>query len=116
MFRRRWFCPSLAAVAMAGINGLLILFVLLALFVVISIIAGIVSWFNYRNEEVDLLDEVQVGFRKRPNLRNFWRWNETYMIGFIIIITVFCMCICGNTNYPIDSLKISNGALLEEMI
>src|SRR6266571_8736901 len=47
-----------AAVAMAGINGLLILFVLLALFVVISIVAGIVSWFDYRNEEVDLLDEV----------------------------------------------------------
>jgi uncharacterized membrane protein YfcA len=75
--------------AIAGINGLLILLVVLGLFVITSIAAGMISWFDYRNEEVELLDQVQQNFRKKPNLRNFWRWTETYMIGFIVTVVIF---------------------------
>lgn len=78
-----------ADVAIAAINGLLILLIVLALFVITSIVAGIVSWFDYRNEEVELLDQVQPGFRKKPSLRNLWRWNETYMMVFVIMVVVF---------------------------
>jgi hypothetical protein len=81
-----------ADVAKAAINGFLILLIVLALFVIISIVAGTISWFDYRNEEVELLDQVQPGFRKKPQLRNLWRWNETYMVLFVIVVVVF-MCI-----------------------
>lgn len=79
-----------ADVARAAINGLLILLIVLAFFVVTSILAGIVSWYDYRCEEVELLnDTVGLGFRKKPNLRNFWRWNETHMVAFIIVVVIF---------------------------
>ena len=52
--------------------------------------ASIISWFDYRNEEVDLLDEaVAPGFRTRPALRNLWRWYETYLSLFIVIAVAF---------------------------
>lgn len=87
--------------AIAGINGLLFLLVLLALFVTASIIAGIISWFDYRNEEVELLDQVHKDFRKKPNLRNLWRWNETYMIGFILIVVIFICIYVENQVIPL---------------
>ncbi len=83
-------------VARAAINGLLVLLLLLALFVIASIVATMISWFDYRNEEVDLIDQIQPGFRKKPTLRNFWRWNETYMVCFVIGITIF-ICVYVET-------------------
>lgn len=85
-----------AAVAKAAINGSLILLVVLGLFVLISIVSGIISWFDYRNEEVELLDQIQPGFRKKPKLGNLWRWNETYMVLFVIVVVIF-MCIYVET-------------------
>ena len=83
-------------VAIAAINGLLFLLLFLALFVIASIVAGIISWFDYRNEEVELLDQIQPEFRKKPTLRNFWRWNETYLVCFVIVITIF-ICVYVET-------------------
>jgi hypothetical protein len=85
-----------ADVARAAINGFLILLIVLALFVITSIIAGMISWFDYRNEEVELLDQVQPGFRKKPKLGNLWRWNETYMVLFVIFVVIF-MCVYVET-------------------
>jgi hypothetical protein len=79
--------PETAKVSLHSLVGLLII---LTLFVVTSIIVGIISWYDYRNEEVDLLDEaVGKGFRKKPSATNIWRWHETYMIIFIVIIVAF---------------------------
>lgn len=76
-------------VAITAMRGLLALLIILTLFVVSSLIAGILSWFDYRWEEVELLNEtVKQGFRKPPSLKNFWRWYETYLIVFILIVVV----------------------------
>ena len=51
--------------------------------------SGIFSWFDYRKEEVKLLDEeVGVGFRTPPQKGNWWRWYETHMILFVFLIVV----------------------------
>lgn len=72
--------------ARAGIRGLLGLLVLLMIYVVLSVLAGIFSWMDYRNEEVDLLDQIiGPGFRKRPSLRSLWRWYETYILLFMVV-------------------------------
>ncbi|MDQ5823823.1 MAG: hypothetical protein M3441_06360 [Chloroflexota bacterium] len=74
-----------ASAARAGIYGLLGLLVLIAAFIVLSLIIGVLSWLDYRREEVELLDrEVGKGLREKPRLRNFWRWHETHVILFVI--------------------------------
>lgn len=78
-----------AAAARAGIRGFLGLLVILTLFVCILIVVGIFSWFDYRREEVELLNqEVDSTFRQQPKLGNIWRWSETYLILFVILIMV----------------------------
>ncbi|HEX8220895.1 MAG TPA: hypothetical protein VF914_17025 [Chloroflexia bacterium] len=75
-----------ASAARAGIYGLLSLLVLVAAFIVLSLIIGILSWLDYRREEVELLErEVGKGRREKPRLRNFWRWHETYVVLFVIL-------------------------------
>ena len=75
-----------ASIARAAIQGVLGLLLLLALFIIISIVVNVFSWFDYRKEEVELLDKIiGSGFRKHPSLYNFWRWSETYVILFIIV-------------------------------
>lgn len=72
-----------------SIQSLLGVMIVLTLFVVTTIIVGVISWFDYRNEEVDLLDAmVGKGFRKKPSVSNIWRWHETYLIIFILVIVV----------------------------
>lgn len=83
-----------AATARASIHGLVGLLVLLTLFVTISIIVGVTSWFDYRRDEVKLLDEVIApGYRQPPRFQNLWRWHETYFIAFlglmVLLIIVF---------------------------
>jgi hypothetical protein len=52
-----------------------------------SVLAGVYSWFDYRREEVNLLNEVvRPGFRMPPKARNFWRWYETYVVVLMLII------------------------------
>lgn len=82
-FERLNITPELA---IAGIRGFLILFGILGAFVVISILAGVLSWFDSRTEESALLDgEVGPGYREKPTYRNFWRWIETYLILFAVL-------------------------------
>jgi len=56
---------------------------------VFSIVAGIFSWLDYRSEEVELLNKViGVGFRRQPRKMNFWRWQETYTILFVLLVVI----------------------------
>jgi hypothetical protein len=78
-----------ADAAKAAIQGALVLLIIVTLFIITSIIVSVLSWFDYRKEEVELLDTViQPNFRKPPKLRNFWRWSETYVLIFIIFIII----------------------------
>jgi hypothetical protein len=82
-----------APTARAGVEGLLCLFIVLTLFILGSIGAGIASWFDYRNEENEVLNEaVSEGYRKPPKFGNLWRWNETYVFIFIVVMA---LVVCG---------------------
>jgi hypothetical protein len=79
--------PEVAKTSMQGLLGLLIL---MSLFIIVSLASGISSWFDYRKAELQMLDEeVGVGFRKAPRLRDWWRWYEMHMIFFIFLIVLF---------------------------
>jgi hypothetical protein len=78
-----------AGMARMTIQALLGLFLILAAFVILSVLAGVFSWLDYRREEVALLDElVRPGFRSLPRARNFVRWYETYVLLFMLVIAV----------------------------
>jgi ABC-type uncharacterized transport system permease subunit len=83
-----WQSQNLGAdLAVAGIRGLLGLLILLGLFLVFTIVSGIFSWFDYRKEEVALLNEVVgPGFRDPPEWRNLWRWREVHVIVFVVLV------------------------------
>jgi len=75
--------PEMAISILRSLEGLLIL---LSIFILLSMIAGISSWYDYRKEETKLLsEEVDPAFRKPPKLRTLWRWSETYLILFLIV-------------------------------
>lgn len=81
-----------AEIAAVGIRSLLGLLLILAIFVIVSLLATIFSWMDYRKEEVALLNEtIGSGHRQPPTFRNFWRWQETYLIlfTFITILTIY---------------------------
>lgn len=81
---KRWsLTPHLAS---DGVLALLVLQSSVACFTALMIIVGILSWFDYRNEECDLADRlVEAGFRSRPRKSNFYRWYETYIVIFIMV-------------------------------
>ena len=81
------------------IEGLLGLLTLLAAFVIVFVVTGIMSWFDYRNEEARILNDcVESGYRKKPSLGNLFRWHEFYLLLLVVatvgIIALFsCNCI-----------------------
>jgi len=78
-----------AGTARDGITGLLILITVMAAFTVLMIVVGTASWFDYRREECELVAKYfEPDFRGKPRLRNFYRWYETYIVLFIIAVTV----------------------------
>lgn len=78
------------ATAKVAIQGAIGLLLILDLFITISVIATILSWFDYRKEEVAFAQKiVGTDFRSPPSLRNFWRWSETYILLFINITVIF---------------------------
>jgi hypothetical protein len=83
--------PQIALTIIRSLEGLL---TLTTGFIVVSIIIGMVSWYDYRKEETELLDKyIEPGFRKSPRWKNFIRWHETYtiifMLVFIILVDIF---------------------------
>jgi hypothetical protein len=81
-----------ASMAQLSIRILLGLLVILAAFVILSVISGVFSWLDYRREEVKLLDKtVETGFRSLPNVKNFWRWYETYVVVFVLSVVIIAL-------------------------
>ena len=79
-----------ADLAKVGIQALAGMLVFLSIFIIIQIVAGMFSWIDFRNEEVELLNKVvKKGYRSPSKLSNFWRWSETYFILFILVIAIF---------------------------
>jgi hypothetical protein len=85
---RRWAIP--APVARQGVLGLMWLETIVAGFTALLIFIGILAWLDYRKEECELTDvAVRKGFRKPPQVGNFFRWYETYILAFIVGSTGF---------------------------
>lgn len=79
-----------SVIAANSIRGLYFLLVIVAIYAILSMIASMMSWFDYRKEEVELLDEtVHENYRKQPTMSNLFRWTETYIILFIVISLLF---------------------------
>lgn len=75
--------------ARTGELGLLILATVIAAFTVLLVVVGVLSWFDYRSEECDLTARYFArDFRSKPKLRNFYRWYETYIVLFIVAVTI----------------------------
>ena len=78
-----------AATAQGGVVGLLSLTSIVAAFTMTLFVVGLFAWLDYRKEECEITDEmVRIGFRKRPNPRNFFRWYETYVLLFILVSVI----------------------------
>ncbi len=78
--------PSTARI---GVTGLLILATVIAGFTVLLVVVGVLSWLDYRREECELTAKYfEPGFRSPPRVRNFYRWYETYVIIFIVAVTI----------------------------
>lgn len=99
---KRWdLSPSIAR---TGVLGLIALETIIAIFTIMMILIGILTWLDYRTEECDLTDDiVGIGFRKRPNVRNFFRWYETYILAFITASTIFLWI--ATLNYILPSMR-----------
>jgi hypothetical protein len=79
-----------AGTARAGIHSLLWLITTVAMLPMLLIVMGILNWIDYRREECELTDEtVYSGFRRPPQVRNLFRWYETYIVLFIASSMVF---------------------------
>jgi hypothetical protein len=75
----------------AGIVALMWLVTFVAGFTILLVVVGVLSWLDYRHEECAVTDEaVRPGFRQPPQLRNFFRWYETYIVLFIMS-SIVCM-------------------------
>lgn len=75
--------------ARVGVLSLLVLETIVAAFTALLILVGVLSWIDYRREECELTDvAVALNFRKAPNVGNFFRWYETYIIAFIMVSAI----------------------------
>jgi len=82
-------------IAIMSIKALYLTLTLLSGFIIIRLLAGVSSWWDYRNEETELLNEImEENFRKKPSLRNFWRWDEFYSIALILIVPILFILFC----------------------
>ncbi len=85
-----------ARIAVRAIQWLLIG---VGIFMLATIVSSVGSWWDNRDEECDLFDEViGLGYRKRPSLASLWRWCETWLliavivfVGSMAMFIEFCM-------------------------
>lgn len=91
-----------ATTARLSIKGLLWLAMILATFVMASILSTIFTWFDNRREEIKLLhQEIGPDYGKRPSWKNFWRWHETYFLLFLLVVMVLIYRFTENQLLPL---------------
>lgn len=91
-----------ASVARLGIQGLLWLAMILAAFVITSILSSVFTWFDNRREETKLFhQEIGSDYGKPPKWKNIWRWHETYFVLFLVIIMMLIYRFTENQLLPL---------------
>lgn len=75
------------AIARTAMRTLEFLLIATGLFVVVLVVATVSSWWDYRHDEAELLDEsVRSGFRKKPSVAGLWRWSETWLLVAVVVV------------------------------
>jgi hypothetical protein len=87
--------------ARTGLRGLLLLATAVAAFTILMIVVGALSWLEYRKEECELTQKyLPSSFRRPPQMRNFYRWYETYVLLFVICSTVALWILADAILFP----------------
>ncbi|MGR5240326.1 hypothetical protein ACPV36_05480 [Photobacterium damselae] len=75
--------------------GIIILFSSIYFF--LNTIVIMISWFDYRYEEVELLNKIGCDInRTLPKMTSIYRWSEFYYILFLIVLFVFSIYVFLN--------------------
>ncbi|WP_281544672.1 hypothetical protein [Grimontia sp. SpTr1] len=82
------------AIASAGLISSIII-----LFLILTSLAVIFSWLDYREEEVELLEKVECDIgRKKPiiGFKKVMRWSETHLIILLSVMLVISLIVFLN--------------------
>lgn len=74
--------------ARSGVVAALLMVAGVGLVTVAVLVVGAFAWMDYRREEVALTAGVGAFSRSAGRWRNLWRWQETYMVGLVILVSV----------------------------
>ena len=82
-------------VARTTIRALECILILTGAFMFLVVFTTIASWWDYRKEETELLNEVvESNFRSPPSIKGIWRWFESWLLIFVVV-TVLCIIVFG---------------------
>lgn len=85
-----WMAVSTDLVGSVSSN-LIFLIYFIALFggaVSLIMVLNVISWWDLRVEEVDVINSGTTMTRSLPKLRSAWRWRETWVVGGILLCSV----------------------------
>lgn len=73
--------------AVLAIHSLLAVATVLSVFFLAASLAVMRSWWHYRLEEVELVnDAVGPNTRQPPRLKNLWRWQESWFLVLVLLV------------------------------
>jgi hypothetical protein len=83
----------LPSVTGSALYALLLLLAGASLFLVVSLIAGIVAWYQYGKEEASIISQATGESTTGPQMGNILRWYETYMIVYAVATVGACSAV-----------------------
>jgi hypothetical protein len=84
---RQWGIPPSSA--RLGVVGIALVATIAVIFTILLVVVGVLNWFHYRREEVELSDAfIEEGFRRPPKTKNAFRWYELYMAALMLLSIV----------------------------
>lgn len=80
-----------ANISLVFSSATLIFFLLSSVFVLVLMVSGVRSWIGYRQEEAQIESQVFKKSRALPKVKNLLFWYETYIIFFIVVLSIFAV-------------------------
>jgi hypothetical protein len=82
---------------------LLATFIITSTLTLLLLAGGIMSWLNYRNDEIDIEAATHGTYRKPLGFFSIFRWYETYLV-----LAVFCIGLLGCYAYLYFVIPVQN--------
>lgn len=95
---------ALRPILTMSLRGMILAVAILSGFVIMQMVAHLFSWFDLRNEEVEVLVSSGIA-RAKPRWRNAWRWAETYLLGLVILSGCFAISYLSRCIDLVDQLR-----------